>query len=84
MDELQIIEWVGGIGGVGAIFGMVMFFMYRIDRKCSEENLAKMSEAHEERLTELLRADQETRRRNTEVLMELATLIKTMNGRTPH
>lgn len=67
IDLLQI---VASIGGVGAVFGIVVFLIYRIDRKASEK-----------RLTKLLEQDQETRREHTKALTELTTLLRTINGR---
>ena len=66
IDMLQII---GSIGGVGAVFGIVIFLMYRQDRKSSEK-----------RLSHLLEQDQLTRAENTKALTELTTLLFRMNG----
>ena len=67
IDLLQI---VASIGGVGAVFGIVVFFIYRIDRRACEK-----------RLTELLKQDQLTRTENTKALTELTTLLYKMNGK---
>ena len=69
MEELLKMVINAG-GGVGAIFGLVIFFIYRIDRKATEK-----------RLTRLLEEDQESRRENTKALAELTTLLIRMNGR---
>lgn len=68
IDLLQI---VASIGGVGAVFGIVVFFIYRIDRKASEKRLSK-----------LLEQDQLTRAENTKALTELVTLLVRMNGKS--
>jgi len=68
IDVLQI---VASIGGVGAVFGIVIFLMYRQDRKASEK-----------RLSHLLEQDQLTRAENTKALTELVTLLLRMNGKS--
>ena len=75
IDLLQI---VASIGGVGAVFGIVVFFIYRIDRKASEKRLSK-----------LLEQDQETRREHTKAVVEytkavteLTILLTRMNGKS--
>lgn len=67
IDLLQI---AGSIGGAGAVFGIIVFFMYRQDRRASEK-----------RLTHLLEQDQESRQENTRVLSELRILIERLNGK---
>ena len=56
--------------GVGAVLGLVIFAMYRIDRRTSEN-----------RLTKLIESDQESRAKNAEALTELTILLKKLNGR---
>jgi len=58
------------IGGPGAFLGLIIFMMYRQDRRASEKIL-----------THLLEQDQETRQENTKVLTELTTLLIRVNGR---
>ena len=67
--ELSLIESVLslGIGGTGML---VIFLMYRLDRKASEK-----------RLTKLLEEDQETREKNTKAITVLITLVERLNGR---
>lgn len=67
--ELSLIESVLslGIGGTGML---VIFLMYRLDRRASEK-----------RLTKLLEEDQETREKNTKALTVLITLVERLNGR---
>ena len=67
--ELSLIEAMASLG-VGAVFGLVVFLIYRIDRRASEK-----------RLTGLLEQDQETRQKNTEAITELTTLVNRLNGR---
>lgn len=73
---IDIINLIGSLG-VGAFLGLVIFLMYRQDRRASEK-----------RLSLLLEQDQTTRREHTEavveytkVLTELTTLLVRMNGR---
>ncbi len=67
---IDLIQIAASIGGVGAVFGIVVFFIYRIDRKASEKRLSK-----------LLEQDQLTRAENTKALTELVTLLMRMNGK---
>ena len=66
---IDLIQLVGSLG-VGALLGIVIFLMYRQDRRSSEK-----------RLTHLLEQDQETRECHTKALTELITLIERLNGR---
>lgn len=56
--------------GVGGVLGIVIFFMYRQDRKYSEKHLRSIIER-----------DQESREGLTKVLTELVTLLQRLNGR---
>ena len=56
--------------GAGVLLGLVIFFMYRTDRRSSEK-----------RLSNLLEKDQETREDNTKALTELNVLLRSLNGR---
>ena len=67
--DIGIIESVASLG-VGAVFGLIVFCTYRLDRRSSEK-----------RLTYLLQQDQETRRKHTEALTELILLVRNINGR---
>ena len=69
MTETSIIASVLSLG-VGGVLGIVIFFMYRYDRKGSEHRLSKIIEA-----------DQQTREKHTSALVELITLLKRMNGK---
>ena len=77
VDLLNII----GSLGVGALLGLVIFFMYRHDRKSSEDRHLEAWRASEERLSKLIEQDQESRRENTKMLTELVILINRLNGR---
>lgn len=73
---MGLLEWIAGVGGVGAVFGLIMFFILlkivavmREDRKFMED-----------RLTGLLEKDQESRGENTTALTQLITYLKMRNG----
>jgi len=73
---LGFLEWIAGVGGIGAVFGLIMFFVLikivgvmREDRKFMED-----------RLTGLLEKDQESRKDNTTALIQLITWLKARNG----
>ena len=67
--EIELIKAMASLG-IGAVFGLIIFWIYRIDRKNSEERLSK-----------LLKDEQKTREENTKVLSELVTLIPRLNGK---
>ncbi len=76
MNELNILLEVAKMG-IGALFGIVILFLYRIDRKASEARLADLlKEAQEDR-----RSHTETLLSNTKVLTELVVLINRLNGK---
>lgn len=77
IDLLQI---VASIGGVGAVFGVIVFLLYRIDRKATEKMWRESKKFTEDRLTDLIAQDQLTRAENTKALTELTTLLIRMNG----
>lgn len=66
--------------GVGAFLGLVIFLMYRRDRLATEKMWRESKKFTEDRLTELIEKDQETREENTKALTELTTLLVRMNG----
>jgi len=74
MNELLIAASSLGVGG---FLGTIIFIMYRQDRKCSEERIAKIAEQSQE----IINRDQETREANTKALTELTTVLERMNGR---
>lgn len=68
IDLLQII---GNIGGVGAVFGLVVFFIYRVDRKASEKRLSCLLEKSTAAMTSY-----------TKAITELTMLLTQLNGRS--
>lgn len=77
IDLLQIV----GSLGVGAFLGLIIFLMYRRDRVTTEKMWRESKKFTEDRLTDLIEKDQETRQENTKVLTELRILIERLNGR---
>jgi len=67
--------------GVGGIFGLVVFLMYRIDRKRSEERLRQDRMYMEDRMNRIIDRDQDSRGALTTALTELTTLLIRLNGR---
>ncbi len=67
--------------GVGAFLGTLIFLMYRKDRLSTEKMWRESKKFTEDRLTELIEKDQETREENTKALTELNILLRKMNGR---
>lgn len=78
--ESSVIEAVAA-GGSTAILALIIFLMYRRDRKSSEDKLRQDRMFMEDRLTKILEKDQESREKNTVALTELIILLKSMNGR---
>lgn len=64
-----IVENAGSLG-VGCVLALIIFVMYRIDRKATED-----------RLTKLLKDDQESRKEHTQALAELTSYLRGQNGR---
>lgn len=77
---IDLIQIVGSLG-VGALLGLIIFFMYRWDRKATEKMWRESKKFTEDRLTKLLEDGQKTTQDNTKALTELVTLLVRMNGR---
>ncbi len=74
--------------GVGTILAILIFLMYRRDRKTSEEQLVGYAEQlrqdrvfMEDRMDGIINRDQVTREKNTEATVALTVLLEKMNGR---
>lgn len=78
--EPSILQIAGSLG-VGAFLGVIIFIMYRSDRKASECKLREDRVFMEDRLTSILKEDQESRRENTKALTELTQYLRQSNGR---
>lgn len=78
--EIEFLSAIASLG-VGALFGFVIFLIYRYDRKNSENRLREDRKFMEDRLTRLLEDDHESRKEHTKALTELTTLLVRMNGK---
>lgn len=74
--EFNLYEVASSVGGIGGLFAMVMFVVYRQTIKQMRED----RKYAEDRLTKLLEADQESRKDNTEALAQFITYLKAKNG----
>lgn len=67
--------------GVGGVFGLVVFLMYRKDRKSSEERIRQDRVFMEDRMDKIIDRDRATREANTHALTELTTVLHRLNGK---
>ena len=63
--------------GVGGVFGLAVFLMYRIDKKSTEDRITKIVERDQE----IINRDQVTREANTKALIKLNMTLTKLNGR---
>ncbi len=68
-------------GGPVLVLAVIIFYMYRKDRKSTERRIHDVHNAHSERLQNVIERDQETREENTKALTELNILLRKMNGK---
>jgi len=78
---IDLLQLAAQVGGVGALLAVIIFVVYRIDRKSSEKRHLEAWRASEERLSKLIEQDQKGREKNTKALTKLTTLITRLNGR---
>jgi len=76
MDSINIIQWLGGLGGVGAVFGFLMYLALRESTKTMRQDRRYM----EDRLSGVLDGYNKATLKNTKVLSELFTYLKMKNG----
>lgn len=76
MGELNILESILSLGA-GAVLGVVIFMMYRRDRKDTEGRWDRLAND----LLESRRLECESRDRHTTILSEACTLIRGLNGK---
>ena len=74
--ELSLIESFMSLG-VGGVLGLVIFLMYRRDRKDTEKRWSNMVDD----LIETRREETESREANTKASTELTILMKSLNGK---
>jgi len=77
---IDLINLVGSLG-VGAMLAMMMFFVYRYDSKQSMRQIQEDRKYMEDRLTHMIEEDHETKQEHTKALIELTTVLRTMNGK---
>lgn len=68
-------------GGPTAILALLIFLMYRRDRNNTEHMWRESKKFTEDRLTEIIEKDQETREANARALTELNSTLDRINGR---
>ena len=73
---IDFLQWIGAVGGVGAVFAVLMFFVYRQTIKQMRED----RKYWEERLSKIIDKYDETASKNTTVLTELIVWLKAKNG----
>lgn len=79
MEQISFLQWVGSIGGVGAVFGILMFFLLRETSRTARQDRKYM----EDRLTGVLAEYNKVILENTKVLSEVFTWLKAKNGNKP-
>jgi len=67
--------------GVGAFLGTLIFIIYRIDRRASEQRFERLCEHHDKKWAAVVQADHKTREENTKALTELINILTKMNGK---
>lgn len=67
--------------GVGGALAVVIFIMYRRDRKSSETQIREDRKFMEDRLDKIIERDQVSREGLTKAVSELTTLLIRLNGR---
>lgn len=77
---VEVVQVAGSLG-VGAFLGTLIFLMYRRDRINTEKMWRESKKFTEDRLTEIIEKDQETREANTRALTELNSTLDRINGR---
>jgi len=80
MIESTLLETLA-TGGPVAILALIIFIMYRKDRKSSEDSQRNDRKFMEDRLTKIIESAQLTREKNTSAITELVVLLKAMNGK---
>lgn len=77
---VELLQIAGSLG-VGAFLATLIFLMYRRERINTERMWRDSKKFTEDRLTEIIERDQESREDNTRALTELNTLLVRMNGK---
>ena len=77
---MDILQFIGSIGGIAGVLAFIILMMYRQDRKESSEQLREDRKFMEDRLSMIIDSYNKTATANTEVLFELVTWLKAKNG----
>lgn len=77
---IDLMNLVGSLG-VGALLAIIIFLMYRKDRQTTEKMWRESKKFTEDRLTEIIEADQASREDHTKALTELIVLLRNINGK---
>ena len=73
---IEFVQWVGAVGGICAVFAILMVFICMKLLKIMREDRKFM----EDRETGIIEAYNTATRENTKVLSELYTYLKAKNG----
>jgi len=76
MQEVSFVQWIGSIGGVGAVFGLLMFFLLRDTSRTARQDRKYM----EDRLSGVIDGYNKATQESTKILAELFTYLKMKNG----
>ena len=79
MDIAQFTEL-----GVGCVLAVLIFLVYRIDRRDTEKRIHFNALQTEQRFREIIEADRDSRKANTEALIVLKDVINNLNGGYKH
>ena len=78
---MDVLQYIGSIGGIAGVLAFVIFLMYRHDKQSSEDRLREDRKFMEDRLSGVLNDYHITLAENTKALAELTTLLIRLNGR---
>ena len=73
---IEFLQWIGAVGGIGAVFAIIMFLVYRQTTKQMRDDRKYM----EDRLTQIIDAYNEATANNTKISTELMVWLKAKNG----
>lgn len=77
---MEALKYIGEVGGISGIVALALLYIYWKDNKNHTTQLRTDRVFMEDRLSKVIKADQETRQKHTEVLSELITYLKGQNG----
>ncbi len=73
---IDFMNWLAAAGGIGAVFAVLLFFVYRNTNKQMRED----RKYAEDRLTSIIENYNEATAKNNQVMSELITYLKARNG----